>query len=232
MQQNRYNLTGKWTNITWGYEADGLFSSQEEIEAWADITNGANNNVIRPGDIRYVDQNDDGIINWKDEVKIGKDVNPEIFYGMNGDFSYGNWSLNILFQGATNYSEFNSDQFVYPFGINLVPFEFWEDRWTEGNLDAKLPRVRYATGHPNGYSSSFWVVENAYYIRLKNMQLSYTSRNSWTKRIGINDLKLFVAGNNLLTFTNVEHKDPESDSSSGFYYPQVKTFTAGINLNF
>ncbi|MGQ8335573.1 TonB-dependent receptor [Sunxiuqinia sp. A32] len=231
-QQYRYDLTGKWTNIAWGYEADGLFSSQEEIDGWADITNGANNNVIRPGDVRYVDQNDDGIINWEDEVQIGKDTDPEIFFGLSGDFNYKSWSLNVLFQGATNYSEFNSDQFVYPFGINLVPYAFWEDRWTDENPDAKLPRVRYATGHPNGYTSSFWVLKNAYYMRLKNIQLSYSFHNSWTKKVGIDNLKLFVTGNNVLTITNVEHKDPESDSSSGFYYPQVKTFTAGINLNF
>ena len=233
-QQHRYALTGKWTNIAWGYEADGLFSSQEEIDGWADITNGAHNNVIRPGDIRYVDQNKDGVINWKDEIQIGKNANPEIFFGLNGDFTYKNWSLNMLFQGATNYSVFNSDQFVFPFGNNLVPYEFWKDRWTEENPNpnAKLPRSRFSLGHPNGYTSTFWVLKNAYYVRLKNIELSYTFPNSWTKKVGINNLRLYLIGNNLLTITNVKHKDPESNTTSGWYYPQVKTYTAGVSLNF
>lgn len=234
LQKERYDLTGQWTNVTWGYEADGLFSSMEEIEGWADITNGAHNNVIRPGDIRYVDQNQDGTINWKDEIQIGRDVNPEIFFGLNGDFTYKNWSLNVLFQGATNYSVFYSDQFVFPFGNNLVPYALWEDRWTESSPDpnAKLPRSRFSLGHPNGYTSTFWVLKNAYYIRLKNIQLSYTFPDRWVNKVGINGLKLFVTGNNLLTITNVAHKDPESTSTSGWYYPQVKTFTVGVNMNF
>lgn len=233
-QRYRYDLTGKWTNIAWGYEADGLFSSQEEIDGWADITNGAHNNVIRPGDIRYVDRNKDEVIDWKDEIPIGKDANPELFFGLNGDFTYKNWSLNLLFQGATNYSVFNSDQFVFPFGNNMVPYAFWKDRWTEENPDpnAKLPRSRFSLGHPNGRSSTFWVLKNAYYIRLKNIQLSYSFPESWIKKVGIDDLRLFVTGSNLLTITNVEHKDPEASTTSGWYYPQVKTFTAGISLNF
>lgn len=234
LEQSRYDVTGKWTNIAWGYQADGLFSSQEEIDGWADITNGAHNNVIRIGDIRYIDQNNDKIINWKDEIKIGKSTDPEIFYGLNGDFTYKNWSLNLLFQGATNYSVFNSDQFVFPFGNNFVPYALWEDRWTteNPNPNAKLPRSRFALGHPNGYSSTFWVLKNAYYIRLKNIQLNYTFPSAWTKKAGINELSLFVTANNLLTITNVEHKDPESSSTSGWYYPQLKTFTIGLSLNF
>lgn len=233
-QQHRYDLTGKWTNIAWGYEADGLFSSQEEIDGWADITNGANNNVIKPGDIRYVDQNKDGVINWKDEIQIGKNANPEIFFGLNGDFTYKNWSLNVLFQGASNYSVFNSDQFVMPFGDNMTPYAFWEKRWTEDNPNpnAELPRSRFSKGHPNTYQSTFWVQKNAYYIRLKNIQLNYTFPKSWTQKSGINNLRLFLSGNNLLTFTNVKYKDPESDTKNGWYYPQVKTFTAGVSMNF
>lgn len=234
LQQQRYDLTGKWTNIAWGYEADGLFSTQEEIDGWADITNGANNNVIRPGDIRYVDQNGDEVINWKDEIQIGKNANPEIFFGLNGDFTYKNWALNLLFQGATNYSVFNSEQFIMPFGDNMTPYAFWEKRWTESNPNpnAELPRSRFSKGHPNTFQSTFWVQENAYYIRLKNIQINYTFPKRWIEKIGLNSLRLFVNGNNLLTLTNVKYKDPESNTTSGWYYPQVKTFTAGINLNF
>ena len=233
-QKARYNLTNQWTNLTWGYVADGLFSSQEEIDEWADITNGANNNVIKPGDIRYIDQNNDGIINWEDEVIIGKDVNPEIFFGLNGDFSYKNWSLNILFQGATNYSVLYSDQFINTFGRNMSPYEFWKDRWTEDNPNphAKYPRVRLGEGHPNEYKSTFWVIKNAYYIRLKNIQLNYTIPKSWIQKTGINDLRLFVMGNNLLTLTNVRYRDPESIATAGWQYPIMKTFTVGINMNF
>jgi hypothetical protein len=190
--------------------------------------------VIRPGDIRYVDQNNDGVINWQDEVQIGRDANPEIFFGLNGDFTYKNWSLNVLFQGATNYSVFNSEQFVMPFGDNMTPYAFWEKRWTEDNPNpnAELPRSRFSKGHPNTYQSTFWVLRNAYYIRLKNIQLNYTFPERWTQKVGINNLRLFLSGNNLLTLTNVKYKDPESDTRSGWYYPQVKTLTVGVSMNF
>lgn len=233
-QKRRYDLTGKWTNQTWGYVADGLFSSQEEIDGWADITNGAHNNVIKPGDIRYIDQNGDEVINWKDEVVIGRGEDPEIFFGLNGDVSYKNWSVNFLFQGATNYSVFYSEQFVSPFGTNMNPYELWKDRWTETNPNpnAALPRVRFGTSHPNTYQSTFWVIKNAYYLRLKNIQLNYSIPKTWTKKIGVSDLRLFATGTNLLTLTNVRYRDPESTASAGWQYPVMKTFTVGINMNF
>lgn len=142
--------------------------------------------------------------------------------------------MNVLFQGASNYSVFNSDQFVMPFGDNMTPYAFWEKRWTEDNPNpnAELPRSRFSKGHPNTYQSTFWVQKNAYYIRLKNIQLNYTFPKSWTQKSGINNLRLFLSGNNLLTFTNVKYKDPESDTKNGWYYPQVKTFTAGVSMNF
>ncbi|WP_299667925.1 TonB-dependent receptor [uncultured Polaribacter sp.] len=235
-ERARRQLSGQWTNIAWGFESDGLFSSQEEIDNWADITNGGNNNVIKPGDIKYIDQNDDGVINWEDEVEIGKSTLPEIFYGLNLDFTYKDFSLNVLFQGATNYSVFYSNQFTAPFGVNFVPFAFWEDRWTEENPDPNnsLPRVRYgASGtHPNGNSSTFWTIKNAYYVRLRNLQLNYNIPNNVTEKLGLKDLRIYLQGFNLATFTNVRHRDPESDNTAGRNYPQQTSLSLGLNLKF
>ena len=167
-------------------------------------------------------------------MKLSSEEDPEIFFGLNGDVSYKNWSVNFLFQGATNYSVFYSEQFVSPFGTNMNPYELWKDRWTETNPNpnAALPRVRFGTSHPNTYQSTFWVIKNAYYLRLKNIQLNYSIPKTWTKKIGVSDLRLFATGTNLLTLTNVRYRDPESTASAGWQYPVMKTFTVGINMNF
>lgn len=235
-ERSRKQLSGQWTNVTWGYESDGLFSSQEEIDGWADITNGANNNVIMPGDIKYIDQNGDGVINWKDEIVIGKNSTPEIFYGLDMSLEYKNLGVNMLLQGATNYSVYYSDQFIAPFGVNYVPFALWEDRWQEDAPDPQneLPRVRYgASGtHPNGYSSDYWTIENAYYIRLKNLQVYYHLPKEWTDKVNMEDVKFFATGTNLGVLTNVKHRDPESDNSAGKNYPHQKSYSFGINMKF
>ncbi|MDT0678503.1 SusC/RagA family TonB-linked outer membrane protein [Autumnicola musiva] len=235
-ERRRRQLSGQWTNISWGYETDGLFTTQEEIDNWADITNGANNNVIRPGDIKYIDQNEDGVINWMDEVQLGKTVQPEIFYGMNLNLEYKNFGLTALLQGAANYSVFYSDQFKAPFGVNFVPFQFWEDAWTTENPNpqSSLPRIRYGAQmtHPNGYASDFWIVENAYFIRLKDVQLSYTLPNSIVESIGFQNIRLYAQGYNLAAITNVRYRDPESDNSSGRNYPHQRTLSIGANLKF
>ena len=235
-ERNRRQISGQWTNMAWGYESDGLFSSQEEIDGWADITNGANNNVIKPGDIRYIDQNNDETINWKDEIVIGKSAVPEIFYGMDINVERKNIGLNMLLQGATNYSVFYSDQFIAPFGVNFVPFALWEDRWTEDNpnAQAELPRVRYGAGitHPNGFSSDFWTIRNAYYIRLKNVQLYYRLPQKLIYRSGLKEVRLFASATNLGVLTNVKYRDPESDNAAGRNYPQQKTISFGVNVKF
>ncbi|MGY5851423.1 SusC/RagA family TonB-linked outer membrane protein [Salegentibacter sp. F14] len=235
-ERRRRQLSGQWTNRSWGYETDGLFSTQEEIDNWADITNGANNNVIKPGDIKYIDQNDDGVINWKDEVQLGKSVQPEIFYGLNLNLGYKNFGLTALFQGATNFSVFYSDQFKAPFGVNFVPFEFWKNAWTTENPDPQspLPRIRYGdeSTHPNGYGSDFWMVENAYYLRLKDLRLNYTFSESLVQKIGFKSMRVFVQGYNLGVITNVRHRDPESDNTAGRNYPHQKTLSIGANVKF
>jgi hypothetical protein len=230
----RYRKTGQWTNITYGYYSDGLFSTQSEIDSWADITNGAHNNVVMPGDIRYSDLNGDNVINWKDQRIIGRDTDPEIFFGLNGKLSWRDWDFSMLFQGATNYSVYYSEQFVSPFGTNMNPYALWAGRWQADSPDpsASLPRIHNGTTHPNTYDSDFWIIKNAYYLRLKNAQLSYSLPRKLASSLSVSGARIYLAATNLFTFTNVRYRDPESIAAAGWQYPVMKTLTIGLNVNF
>lgn len=230
-QDYRYRVDGRWTNMKWGYIADGIFQSQEEIDEWADMTEIAVGKV-QPGDIRYLDINGDKKINWKDERPIGKGNDPDIFFGLNGSFKYKNWELNLLFQGATNYSVDYNGAFRNAFGVNMTPLSLWTERWTEDNRNASMPRIALGTGGMNNNNSTFWLIENAYYVRLKNIQLTYTFPEKWIKKIGANNLQLYMSGNNLFTITNVHDKDPETLEAGNLAYPITKALSFGINLNF
>ena len=231
-----FGQSGEWVNRTIGFVTDGLFASQEEIDGWADITNGGNNNIIQPGDIRFVDLNDDGVINNMDQRVIGRNGNPEIFYGLNTGLSFGGFDLDLFFQGATNYSVVYGGQFTVPFGIDFTPYAFWEGRYTDENSDAgaAFPRIRDGStlNHPNSnLVSDFYTNENAWYARLKNATLSYTIPQAGV----FNNLRLYVNAFNLATLTNVEHIDPEvaaSGRATARYYPQNRTYTFGIKTAF
>ncbi len=231
----RYQQTGQWTNLTYGLLTDGLFSSQEEVDSWADITNGANNNVIMEGDIKFLDLNDDGVIDWKDERIIGKSDLPETTFGLDISLSYRNFELATLIAGAAGFSKYYGGQTVVPFGTDLRCFEFFADAWTTYNPDPNAPYPRIRNGaqnsHPNtSNSSDFWTIGNAWFVRAKNIQLAYNFHK--INKLNIQNLRVYVQAYNYGLLTNVRNLDPENTVTAGRYYPQQKSISLGVDVKF
>mgnify|MGYP003638218186 CR=1 FL=1 len=226
--QERINKhSGNWTDRQFGYQVDGLFTSQAEIDALTyDYPTG--NSLLRPGDIRIIDQNDDGIIDWKDQVEIGQGTVPHWMFGLNSNLKYKNFDLSVLFQGA--FGHFSTIKYTQ--GSNFPEFVY-DGRWTEENnsKDALIPRLGGVT---IGYFSAF-NYKSAAYLRLKTLSFGYNLPKNWLHNIGINDIRLYMAGTNLLTFDKLKkyNLDPEAPSSqAGRYYPQQMTLSFGVNISF
>lgn len=212
-----------------GYEVEGYFQSQAEIDSHAKQFG-----TLAPGDLKYKDQNGDGIINESDKLIIGSTV-PRMTYSLNANMAYKRIDFGFLLQGVGK-----ADGYLY--GAGIQPFtttgaiggtirEDNKDRWTPETPNAKYPRLAFGQNN-NQQASQFWM-KNASYLRVKNVQLGYTLPNSTIDRIGINRLRLFVNGSNLFSFDKFwEGYDVEAPVGVGNYYPQVKVYTFGLDITF
>lgn len=226
-----YKNSGQYTDRRIGYVSDGLFTSQEEIDAW-DCTFDALNNdnsSLRPGDIKYKDLNGDGVINWRDQKVIGKGATPHWTYGVNLTSRYNNFDFSVLFQGAFDYTTY--------IDLSAAPIEtYYSNYWHEtrnNRSDALSPR-------PGGSSTNWFYSDyqnhNTAYLRLKNMSLGYEIPASVLTKIGISRIRLYIAGTNLFTISSLSKYgvDPEMPEGygAGVYYPQQYTMSIGCNLTF
>lgn len=227
-QKRQQQLSGQWTNRIFGYTSDGLFESMEEINSlpynYSEL--GGGNTTLRPGDVKYKDINGDGVLDWKDRVEIGRGNTPHWFYGLNGSFMYKGFDLITLFQGAFGYSSSTSHYYT-----TLYTFD---QRWTEAKNDphAFIPRPGGASS--NDWTSDYWV-KSVFYLRLKNIVLGYTFPKQWVDKAGIEKIRLYISGFNLFTLSSLSkyYIDPEALSGTADrYYPQQRTISFGLNLDF
>jgi len=226
---NDYNkLTGRSIGSRNGYIAEGLFQTEEEKNNWArqDQDTENPNSTIFLGDIKYKDLNNDGVIDGDDETIIGKGEVPEFVIGYNLALDYKNIYLTANFQYGSGYTRFVKYQ---PFPIEGNSRSALVDSWRPGNEDAAFPRLSVSGSTNNDLVSTFWLKEISY-LRLRNLQLGYNMSFDFLKEIGIEDLKLYVSGNNVFTISNVPDVDPEGPSNDRPYYPQMQTFSLGLNL--
>lgn len=225
--------TGNWTNLSHGYSELGFFQTQEEIDAWPVDQDMNGNSTLVPGDMKYIDLNNDSILDWRDQDIIGKTGTPEWMLGLNFDFSYKGFDLSMLWQGAFGHYVEMDTRNIFSSSFPK-PFEYmFTNRWTPGSEDALYPRASLATVDNNNRNSDFWL-QPAAYIRLKAITFGYNFPDSWIQRAGISNLRIFVGGHNLLTFSGLNKYgfDPESPKDqSGKYYPQMKSVFFGLNLS-
>lgn len=219
-EERIYEKSGQWADVTFGLQSDGLFTSQDEIDALTFDQDGANNATLRVGDMKYLDTNDDGTLDFKDQVEIGKSTIPNWIFGFSSSFKYKNFDLSLLFQGAFNFYK----------NINVLhqSTPMYNNRWTEdnNNSNAFVPRKG---NDANNYKFSDHFYKKSDYIRLKQLTFGYNIPTNENYKV-----RLFFAGTNLLTFSGVNEfdLDPEAPNGSfGFYYPQQKTISFGLNLN-
>ena len=211
-------------------ESDGIFQSEEEIAAHA----FQDANTI-PGYIRYVDHNGDGRIDGNDRVVVDASVQPKMTYGFNFNLGYANFNLSGFFEGVSDVYAFPVHNITYPYMNGAgVTWEWITDSWTPENRDAPLPILTTSTGYVGNFRDSDFWLQDASYLRLKNLQLSYTIPNDITNRLGADLLRVYVNAQNWWTWTDMAQVDPERNHRSGtmHHYPSVRTLTFGLNVSF
>ncbi|MEG2066248.1 MAG: TonB-dependent receptor [Tannerellaceae bacterium] len=220
--------SGLWADREFGYVSDGLFTSQEEINAlpysYAEL--GGNNATLRPGDVKYKDINNDGVLDWKDQTEIGEGTTPHWFYGFSGAFTYRNFDLVASFQGAAGYS-------ALVYGNNKTK-RTYDSRWTEATNDPNALEPRLGGSNSNSWKSDYWLKPVAY-LRLKNIALGYTIPKELLGVASIEKLRLYISASNLFTLSSVSEYSIDPEISSGNadqYYPQQRTISFGVNLSF
>ena len=229
----RANLTqtGNYTGLRRGYISDGLFQSQQEIEGHAIQDNG-NNSTIRPGDVRYVDLNGDNRIDVRDQKVFGNGDKAAYNFSLNLSTSYKKFDLSVLLTGATGYDIYLGGEAQSPLRNGFNGYKYQLDYWTPENTDAAYPRISDGGFNDNNYRfSDFWQRDGTH-LRVKNISLSYTLPQFSTKdNKGFEEIRIFLSGHNVHVFKNFsEEFDPQMLSSAGWYYPQLKSFTFGVNL--
>lgn len=242
-QARLYTKTGRWVNVRFGYETDGYLTNEDLVYT---KTSGINydqsstpNSTLARGLPKYVDQNDDRVIDWRDQVEIGRGSTPEIMYGINLDATYKGFDFAMLWQGATNYDIILSDHMFYPIGGGQdggnIPQFLYDGRWTPENTNAKFPRLTDGAG-AGGYlqRTSDMSLFSAGYIRLKNLTFGYSLPKSILSKVkGVANVRAYFAGYNMLTFNKLSDFDIDPERGGGYngrYYPQYKSFSFGLNI--
>lgn len=213
------------------YRSDGVFKDQAAIDANT-IDYSSVTGTLLPGDMRFVDINNDGKINADDQERIDQTEIPTFNFGGTFSMTYKNFDFSMLVQGATgavvrlatesgdigNYLQYSHD-----------------NRWSIDNPSTEHPRLAsrgdtYFTGGNYG-NNSYWLLSKNY-MRLKNLEIGYTLPMSIGSKAGINNFRVYANGLNLVTFAKNKVYDPETNSSSGQYYPQLRVWNIGFRLTF
>jgi TonB-linked SusC/RagA family outer membrane protein len=223
---------GQPINAFYMVKAIGIYKNQQEVDNSAKPAT----NVTAPGDIQYQDISGpngkpDGIIDANDRQIVGKPT-PTWTYGANLSVAYHGVDLSVLLQGVADVQAYLSGTPYFPFFNGAGITTNWVgNSWTPANPNASLPRLLQYNAPTNNYmTSSFWL-QNASYARIKNMQLGYTIPQSISGKIKLKYVRLYVNAQNPFTFTKFQGLDPES-AVGGSQYPNMKVFTAGINVRF
>lgn len=221
------NILGHSWGARYGYVADGLFRTQDEVD------NSAVQNGKGLGRMRFKDLNGDGTIDTKDQTWI-LNPTPACTYGLNFNFEYKGFDLTVFFQGVGNVNVENVVKYSSDFwsvrennsnkGANLL------NAWSPTNTSSTIPALTSSDANAEGRFSTYFI-ENGAYAKLRNLQLGYTIPKEITKKLSISNLHLYVSGQNLFTiksksFTGI---DPESPS---YGYPIPTMLTAGLNVSF
>lgn len=229
MSQN-LTITGGFTNLRRGYISNGLFQTQEDINT-SPIQDGNANSSIKPGDIRYKDLNNDGVIDVKDQKVFGNGDKAAINYSINLVGEYKNWALSALFTGAAGYDLYMDGEAQSPLRNGFNGYEYQLDYWTPENTSAAFPRVANGGYNDNNYRYSDYWLRDGKHLRLKNVNVSYSFPSSILGK-SVDELKLYFTGYNLFVIKSYKEEfDPQMQSSQGWYYPQTKSLTFGINVS-
>jgi TonB-linked SusC/RagA family outer membrane protein len=217
--------TGGSLNTYLLYNAIGIFRTQADLDAYPHVA-GA-----KVGDLKYEDYNGDGKITADDQTRTQYGNIPQITYGFSFNASYKNFDMSVLFSGQSQVS-----QYVLPEAGSVGNFySSWADnRFSPTNTNGTYPRVtdRASNAISGGqFNNTFWL-NNAAFLRLKNVELGYNFQSSFLSKIKVSGFRLYASAFNLFTITKVKDYDPEGSSGSGQFYPQQRIINIGANVKF
>jgi TonB-linked SusC/RagA family outer membrane protein len=215
----------------WLVKSDGIFQSDAEAKAYK----SSNGTVIQPnahaGDLKFIDQNDDGKIDDSDRTYMGNAF-PKMTYGFSANFNWKNWDMSLFFQGVNGVKLFHAFK-ESTLNASEQGYNRWNkilDAWSTSNTGSDIPRISASDANKNFGTPSDWYLEKGDYLRLKTLLVGYTfKRTPWD-----GTLRLYFSGENLLTFTKYSGMDPEVGGYGldGGQYPVSRVFSFGAKLNF
>lgn len=218
---------GHPVNQIFGLQAIGYFVDQ------ADIDNSPAQQfcAVRPGDIKYKDQNGDGIINENDRIAMGYNTSvPEIYYSFDLGAEWKGLGFSATFQGAGNYSAvLNTTSMFLPLvGNTTISNHYYENRWTPENPFAKYPRLTSEQNDNNYRTNSVWLADRSF-LKLRNCEVYYKLPSAWISKLKMKHAKVYVRGVDLLCFDKIDVADPES---YGATFPLTRSVNFGVAIGF
>ncbi len=210
-------------------EWTGIFQTQAEVDA---APKQYNDNT-EPGDLIFKDQNGDNVIDDDDRTYLDGQY-PSFEYAMNFNANWKNFDISLFFQGVQGRNIYVDNWGTLPFVQGSPPTTDWRDRWTAENPSTTMPKIYWGFSAPAKIRrTSSYYLQDASYLRLKNLSIGYNLPTSLIERIKLKKLRLYVSGDNLLTFTDYPGLDPERGGSGRFVnYPQNKIYSLGVNVQF
>lgn len=233
-QNQNLSRIGHPVNQQWGYIAERLFVDQEDIDNSPEQFNGfSTTNSYLPGDIKYKDVNNDGVINESDEVPIGRPNVPEIVYGFGFSVKYKDFDFSAFMQGVARTSFLINPNDISPFvnernALSIIADNHWSEN--NPNPNAFWPRLStYAID--NNEKQSTWWLRSGDFLRLKNVEFGYTLPETLGKIFSDTQTRVYFTGVNLLHFSKFKLWDPEM-AGNGLGYPPQRVLNLGIQVNF
>ncbi len=218
----------------YGYKTAGIFQNWDEVNSYVNADGDLIQPKAQPGDVRFVDIDNDGAITDDDRTMIGRGM-PDWTYGVHFNIEYKDFDLSVMLQGTIGNDIFDASRRTDISYINLPSYML--GRWTGEGTSDKYPRFTFKDDNNNWLSSDIYV-KNGSYMRIKNVVLGYTFPRHLTNKAMISNLRIFGMAENLLTFTKYDGFDPEISSGNTATgvdrgnYPQARTFSIGVNLSF
>lgn len=216
----------------YGYKTDGIFQSMAEVNSYKNADGVLLQEAAQAGDFKFVDVNNDGVIDENDRTIIGNPT-PDFIFGLNINLKYKGFDLLIFGQGVYGNDIFNATRRYDLPSANMYASSL--NRWTGSGTSNQYPRLTLKDANMNFARSSDFYVEDGSFFRIKNVQLGYHIPQKLMKQLGISSARLYYSGSNLLTFTRYKGFDPEIGSGFGIdrgIYPQARMHSLGINVYF
>ncbi|HZL09568.1 MAG TPA: TonB-dependent receptor [Prolixibacteraceae bacterium] len=223
---------GQPINFFYGFKTDGIFQSPEEVASHAvQVPGNDPYNRTSAGDIRFVDLNNDGVIDDKDRTFLGNPA-PTVIFALNNSFSYKGFDLSIFVQGISGNEICNANRF-WSEAMAVAQNQTTEtlNRWTGSGTSNNMPRAVFNDPNKNTRPSDRYI-EDGSYLRIKNVTIGYTIPRLLMKKAHISSARFYVSAQNLYTLTKYKGFDPEISPNGidNSVYPVTRTFTIGVNL--